>query len=81
MSVPRGVPRPAPDLVIRAALAAADDRTRLMILLAVLAGLRRAEIAGLHTSDYAGGVLTVRGKGGRTRMVPAHPLLAARLMT
>uniref|UniRef100_UPI000838F28F tyrosine-type recombinase/integrase n=1 Tax=Kribbia dieselivorans TaxID=331526 RepID=UPI000838F28F len=78
--VPRALPRPTPDEAVWAALAAADDRTRLMILLAGLAGLRRSEIAAVHTDDLdMPGVLRVRGKGGRDRLIPLHPDLAAAL--
>lgn len=74
VSVPRGRPRPAPDTVFRAALDAADPRARLAMLLAGQCGLRRGEIAGLHTDnlehDLVGYSLRVVGKGGHTRMVP-----------
>ena len=43
-----------------------------MLLLAASCGLRRAEIAGLHTDMLSGGRLRVTGKGGRTRMVPVR---------
>ena len=81
--VPRGLPRPAPDAAVHAAIAAADDRTRLAVLLAALAGLRRAEIAGLHTSqiDVYKGVILVVGKGGHHRVVPLHPLLREEFVT
>ena len=72
--VPRGLPRPAPDPVWRAALDAADPRARLAMLLAGQCGLRRGEIAGLHTThmehDLVGYSLRVHGKGGHARMVP-----------
>ncbi len=77
--VPPGQPRPAPLNVVAAALATADRRGQLMILLAVRAGLRRAEIARVHTRDLApdlvGWSLRVVGKGGRVRVVPLHPHL------
>jgi integrase len=80
---PAGMPRPAPRQVIAAALAKAGRRERLMVLLAVLAGLRRGEIAGLHTDDITddggGPALRVRGKGGRVRLVPLHRMLAAEM--
>ena len=43
--------------------------------LGVFGGLRRAELAGLLIDDYdqAGGVLTVRGKGNKTRTVHVAP--------
>lgn len=75
--VPVGVPRPASDQVIATALAAADRRGRLMLLLAATMGLRRAEIAAAHSRDVVDGLLRVRGKGGRTRLVPVHPQVAA----
>lgn len=79
--IPRALPRPAPDEAVVAALAAADDRTRLMLMLAGLAGLRRAEVAAVHTDDFThhADYLRVRGKGGRDRLVPLHPDLAAAL--
>ena len=52
-------------------------RTRVMILLACLAGLRVHEIAkfrGEHV-DIVGRTLTVKGKGGRTDVMKMHPLL------
>jgi integrase/recombinase XerC len=79
--IPEASPRPTPDHIVRKALADADDRGRLMILLALLAGLRRAEIARLHTDDLVstqeGLSVRIRGKGGRVRVVPLHPTLAA----
>jgi integrase len=78
--VPLGAPRPTPRDVVTRALAAADDRGRLMLLLALLAGLRRAEVAKVHRDDMEPGAegwsLRVVGKGGRVRTVPLHPLLA-----
>lgn len=74
-----GMPRPCPEGVYHAALERADDRERLMLRLGWLAGLRRAEIAGLHTQDTEGENLRIRGKGGRIRLVPLHPGLRATL--
>ena len=72
--VPPGQPRPAPEAVLDAALASARGRERLMLLLAAHAGLRCAEIARVHRADLVAGVLYVRGKGGKTRLVPVeHP--------
>ncbi len=76
---PRALPRPAPDTAVRAALEAADDRTRLALMLAALAGLRRSEIAALHARDLGPETLTVHGKGGHGRIVPLHPDLATAL--
>lgn len=68
--VPAGQPRPAPEQVLARALAGADHRTRLMLLLAAYAGLRCAEIAQVASADLVGTTLYVRGKGGKTRVVP-----------
>lgn len=74
--VPPGQPRPAPEEVLSRALALADPRTRLMLLLAAYAGLRCAEVAAVHARDLIDGVLYVTGKGGKTRLVPiVHPEL------
>jgi integrase len=47
----QGVPRPVPDTAYQAALEHAPPRVALMLRLAAEAGLRRAEIAAIHTSD------------------------------
>lgn len=70
--IPRALPRPMPDDVISAALDAAHDRTRLVILIAMYTGLRRAEIARIHSSDIAADGLHTTGKGGHQRIVPIH---------
>ncbi len=68
--VPRGQPRPCPPGVRRAAVAAADPDTALMLRLGALCGLRRAEIAAVAGADLAGRWLRIRGKGGHVRQVP-----------
>jgi len=77
--VPAGLPRPTPEEVVAQALRRADGRGRLMVLLAAFAGLRRGEIAALHSEDIRGGQVRVRGKGGKVRIVPLHPVLVAEL--
>jgi integrase/recombinase XerC len=79
--VPLGAPRPTPHDVVTRALAAADDRARTMLLLALLAGLRRAEIAAVHRDEMIRSSdrdwsLRVVGKGGKVRVLPLHPVLA-----
>jgi integrase len=73
-------PRPAPDQVWSALLACAPPRTALMALLACEAGLRRAEVAGLHYDDLirddTGWTLIVHGKGDKQRVVPIVTPLA-----
>lgn len=75
--VPNTVPRPMPDDVIRQAFDIAPERVRAMLLLGALAGLRRAEIAGVHADDVTPDGLRVKGKGGKTRLVPLVPELRA----
>lgn len=76
-------PRPAPEIVYREALARADERGTLILRLAAEAGMRRAEVARVHTrdliEDLAGYSLIVHGKGGRQRVVPLPAGLAALL--
>lgn len=74
MAPPR--PRPASTEALDDALAHADHRVRLMLLLAAYAGLRCSEIARLHSDDVYQGEIRVKGKGGRVRYVPLHPRLA-----
>lgn len=78
--LPPPCPRPASDAVFVGACQRASGPELLMLLLAATCGLRRAEIAGLHTDDYAGGDLRVRGKGGRVRLVPVVNADLARLL-
>lgn len=74
-------PRPLPNSALEAAIARADERVRLILRLAVEAGLRRGEIAQVHANDLVddldGLSLVVHGKGGKLRLVPLTPSLAA----
>lgn len=67
-------PRPAPDRVYHEALMKAGPRERLILRLAAEMGLRRAEVAQVHTDDVFedlfGWSLRVHGKGGKPRTVP-----------
>lgn len=84
VTVPRGKPRPTPELIYHDAMHRAGARERLMIELAAQCGLRRGEIARVHTGDLVqdllGHSLRVVGKGGHVRMVPLPPLLAASIL-
>lgn len=77
--VPHGVPRPAPETVIRDAVNGASPKVRMMLMLGALAGLRRGEIATLRVEDITGEGLHITGKGGRQRLIPVHPSLADEL--
>ncbi|MCD7101737.1 tyrosine-type recombinase/integrase [Pseudoclavibacter sp. 13-3] len=77
---PKCLPRPISQAQLNDMLTTCTrSRTRCMILFAALAGLRVHEIAKLHGHDIdtCTGVLTVTGKGGKTAMIPMHPLLVA----
>jgi integrase len=67
------LPRPAPEAAVHSAVARADGRVRLMIALAVGAGLRRGEISRVHARDLecrdGAWTLLVHGKGGRSRRI------------
>lgn len=77
-------PNPVPDDVYLAALARADGDERLWVDLAAEHGLRRAEIAGIHSDDLVptllGWDLTVHGKGGKRRVVPLTSAMARALL-
>ncbi|NYJ20800.1 tyrosine-type recombinase/integrase [Glaciibacter psychrotolerans] len=81
----QGKARPIPDRLYKAALAFADDRVSLILRLAHDAGLRRGEIAVIHThdvfEDLDGWSLLVHGKGGKERYVPLTNRLALDLRT
>lgn len=67
-------PRPVPDRVYTEALMRADERVRLMLRLGAEMGLRRGEVAHVHSrdlfEDLDGWTLRVHGKGGKERDVP-----------
>ena len=74
-------PKPCTDDMISAALERATAEERLMVLLAATCGLRRGEIARVHSSDVITGThgersLIVHGKGGKQRIVPLTEELA-----
>lgn len=77
--VDTGTPRPAPERVVSAALAADDPRFVLMVLLAAHAGLRAHEIARVHRRDLVDDALHVLGKGRKVRAVPVSGQLLGRL--
>jgi integrase/recombinase XerC len=81
--MPKAAPHPAPDRAWSVALASADLRVTLMVRLAGEAGLRRAEVAQVHSDDLTEGTngaqLRVHGKGGKIRTVPISDDLSALL--
>lgn len=81
---PHAHPRPCPDRYIKAALEKATESEKLMIRLGAECGLRRGEIARVHSDDVvadsAGRSLIVRGKGDKQRIVPLPDDLAGIIM-
>lgn len=77
-------PRPASERQYRDAVAVADHRAGLMVRLSAELGLRRGEVAHVHSRDLyqdgqGGWWLTVHGKGDRVRRLPLTVELAALL--
>lgn len=81
---PHAHPRPCPDRYIAVAMEMATPSERLMIRLGAECGLRRGEIARVHSDDVvadsAGRSLIVRGKGDKQRIVPLPDDLAGIIM-
>jgi site-specific recombinase XerD len=65
-----GLPRPALDVIVYTCLFETVMPWMLACRLAALAGLRPCEIAVLTRADVTERVITVKGKGGKTRAVP-----------
>lgn len=71
---PRGRPRPLPDDIIDDVLARAVQPFHLHVVLALYAGLRCCEIAGLHREDITERLIDVRAaKGGSPQVAFSHP--------
>lgn len=76
--VPEREPRPIADSDVPKLLATRMwGSTRVMILLALLAGLRAHEIAKVRGEDFdlAARLLWVKGKGRKLKSIPLHPIL------
>lgn len=80
---PRPKPRPMPARVYLEALVRAEPIERIWLELAYNHGLRRAEIATVHSrdlvEDFVGWSLLVHGKGSIDRVVPLTPAMARKL--
>lgn len=76
---PRRRPRPITIHQLQQILASDRfyGRTRTMVLLAAYAGLRVHEIAKVRGEDFTSAGLVVAGKGGRTDLIPIHPVIEA----
>ena len=77
-SKPIGEPRPVSDEdLVRLLATRMYSRTRVMLMLAALAGMRVSEIARVKGEDIDLGraQIWVTGKGGKRKSIPLHPLL------
>lgn len=75
---PRYMPRPIQTAQLSRLLTACNrQRTRMMVLLCALAGLRVHEVAKFRGSDLDAerGTIAVVGKGSKPAMIPAHPAI------
>jgi len=63
-------PKPCPDDVYEAALDRAKGERWWLLRIAGATGLRRAELAALHSDNVEGRFIRVRGKGVKVRRVP-----------
>ncbi|MDO5618011.1 tyrosine-type recombinase/integrase [Kocuria sp.] len=76
---PPSTPRPIQTVQLAATLRAANRaRTRAMVLLGALEGLRVHEIAAAAGPDFdlGAGTMTLTGKGGKRAVIPLHPAVA-----
>jgi integrase/recombinase XerC len=79
--VPRVVARIAADSDLQAALITANTQQRAMIYLARFGCLRLNELTTLYSHARQGDLLTIHGKGGKQRRVPASDELLHTLLT
>lgn len=78
--VKQGLPRPIDEDDLAVAVREADRQMRLILRLGAYAGFRAGEVAQLRGEAYRRGVLTIEdGKGGKSRVVPAHPSIQVEL--
>lgn len=79
----KGLPRPVSDTDLAKALGGAVGMERVVMALGAFQGMRCIEISRLAREDVLEDreppVLVARGKGGRSRVLPLHPEVAAAL--
>lgn len=72
-----GVPKPLSAAEVERVLAEAKGNTRAWVLLALLAGLRAAEVAALRGESVKEDYIILFGKGEKEAAIPTHPDLWA----
>jgi integrase len=70
-------PKPCPDDVFEAALSRAGGDRYWLLRVAESTGMRRAELAGLHSDMLVGRCVTIEGKGRKKRTIPVTSDVAA----
>lgn len=70
-----GLPRPATMDVAERCVYRLPMPWRLVCRFTALAGLRPAEVATVEREDVTRENITIKGKGGKTRAIPTHPLI------
>lgn len=77
--VERGIPRPATDEQVEWCVTRAERPWRIFCVITAYAGARPCEVARIaqdpHRYITADTVTIIRGKGGKSRVVPTHPML------
>jgi len=76
---PDADPHPATDAQLAAALERSSPWWGRCITLCAYAGLRASEAAGLQRGDVTEHELRISGKGGKTKVLPVHPEIWARV--
>lgn len=75
IKVPKTLPKPIDETLIRETLAAATPRQSLIIMLLYGLGLRISELSTIRLSAITESWITIRGKGNKERQVPLLDIL------
>ena len=78
-TAPAGLPRPATEDQLAAALTRLPAPYSRAVALAAYAGARAAEVAALLREEVTARSLLLHGKGGKDRLVPTHPAVWSRI--
>lgn len=73
--VPKAIPNPVKDAELHCALGELPEPWRLYAAIAAYSGARCCELAVLRREDVSQQAMRIVGKGGKTRIVPTHPIV------
>jgi integrase len=76
---PEADPNPVTDDELAAAMGRSDPWWQLVVALAAYGGLRASEIANQRRENVTADAITIHGKGNRTKQVPTHAEIWARV--